>query len=160
MKIIIISIAFITLLTACKKESNTNESPSPVPVNYIGNSYVIDFNDCITIKDTLNNKEIKVCFKDSVQEYRCFWSHCSLCANGGIAIVKFQYIDENNDTINMSINHLGCYLSDVPDSIINTSFIDTNGLHFHLMNVFPYPDTNNSPIPANDYQIKLLIRNI
>jgi hypothetical protein len=155
-----IFLVVISLLTACKKESKTNETPKPVPVNFIGNSFLIDFNDCITITDTLNGNQIKVCFKDSVQEYRCFWSHCSLCANGGIVIVKFKIIDENNDTINLSINHLGCYLSDIPDNLINTSFIDTNGLHFHLINVSPYPDTNNFPIPAYNYQIKLLIRHI
>ena len=144
----------------CKK-------PTPISVNnpktyYIGEDFVLKYNECKTLVDTVTNKNYKICILDSVKDGRCPLSTCFTCFGIWPVQVKIRWITEVNDTAVISLSLWGCYTNEAycgaPDSTgLVVPSKDTLGHRFCLLKVSPHPDTSNIPIAQEDYRIKLKI---
>jgi hypothetical protein len=120
----------------------------------VGDVFELKYGHCTTIIDSANKKSFEVCFSD-VEEGRCWWENCYLCDLGGIAYIYIDWIDEQSDTVSLTLEIWGCDIGN--ETVCNSSYYtDTLDYRFCVMRLLPYPESSKEVVDS-DYIARIKI---
>ena len=142
------------MLTVALTLSGCVEDPVP-PVEFnefqIGEVFNINFNECVTLVDSVDNETYTLCFNGPVNDGRTPTQDCYLSLPGA-AYIGIAWIGQDQDPTNIVLKIYGCNdgYDDCPGNIA-----DTLNYGFCLLKLDPYPDT--AWINQNDYVAKLKV---
>jgi len=153
----------LILLTAFLSLAGCVEDPVPQVDNgeyFIGEVFYANFNECVTLVDSVENKIYSLCF-DSVSDQRPYWSQCILIYCICPAEVTVHWVEADGDTAAIALSIPGCGPTGAcgVEDMNYTPSVDTLGFRFCLLQLDPHPDTDNinAPIDQNDYVAKIQI---
>ena len=152
------------------KEYSTDKNKIAIITNtaYFGDTLSLKLNQCFNLIDTINQNKLNIenqgentiqsntytiCLNE-ISEGRCLLNTCDYC-DFSRANIKINFINSNNQSNIIKLYIIGCLTG-----LNCLSPKDTLGFRFCLMQLYPYPDSNNIPIKLQNYIAKIKVEKL